>query len=50
MGVTLLQSVIVQVCGHTEAGTRPVGVGLRKKPKDLIISELERGVWSWSDS
>jgi hypothetical protein len=43
--VTLLQSDTVQTYGRTKAGTRPVGVGLRKRPKDLIASE--RGVWSW---
>ncbi len=48
--VTLLKSDTVQAYGHTEADTRPVGVGLRKQPKDLITSELERGAWAWSDS
>ncbi len=35
---TLLQSDIVQSYGRT-TDTRTVGVGLRKKPKDLIASE-----------
>jgi hypothetical protein len=38
---TLLQSDTGQVYGRTEVGTRPVGVGLRKKPRDLIASERE---------
>jgi hypothetical protein len=41
---TLLQSDTVQSYGRTKADTRytrPVGVGLRKKPKDLTASERE---------
>ena len=38
---TLLQSDTVQSYGHSKAGTRPVGVELRKKPKDLSVSERE---------
>ncbi len=44
--VTLLQSDTVQSYGLVKAGTSPVGVGLRKKPKDLIASDVEeRGHW-----
>ena len=38
---TQLQSDTVQSCGHGKAGTRPRGVGLLKKPKDLSPSERE---------
>jgi hypothetical protein len=38
---TLLQSDTVQEYGHTIVGTSPVGVGLRKNPKDLSASERE---------
>jgi hypothetical protein len=38
---TLLQSDTVQSYGRSKAGTRPVGFGLRKKPKDLITSDRE---------
>ena len=38
---TLLQSGTIQSYGRAKAGTRPVGVRLRKKPKDLIASERE---------
>ena len=43
MGVysTLLQSDTVQSYGRSKTGTRPVGLGLRKKPKDLITSDRE---------
>ena len=44
--VTLLQSDTVQSYGLVKTGTSPVGVGLRKKPKDLIASDVEeRGHW-----
>jgi hypothetical protein len=36
-----LQSDTVQTYGRSKTGTRPVEVGLRKKPKDLIGSERE---------
>jgi hypothetical protein len=36
-----LQSGTVQVCGCAKEGTRPVGVGLCKKPKDMSPSERE---------
>ena len=42
---TLLQSDTLQSFGHTTEDTRHVGVDLRKKPKDLSVSE--RGVWVW---
>ena len=43
MGVytTLLQSDTVQSYGHPKGDTKPVGVDLRKKPKDLSESERE---------
>ena len=41
MYATLLQSDTVQSYGRAKAGTRPVGVGLRKKPKDLSVGERE---------
>ncbi len=41
MYVTLLQSGTVQSYGLAKEDTRPVGVGLRKNPKDLIESERE---------
>ena len=43
MGVyaILLQSDTVQAYGRAKAGTRPVGVELRKKRKDLSASERE---------
>jgi hypothetical protein len=39
--VTLLQSDTVQEYGLSKGDTSPVGVGLRKKPKDLSASERE---------
>ena len=39
--VTLLQSDTVQSFGREKAGTRTVGVGLCKKPKDLSGSERQ---------
>ena len=39
--ILLLNSDTVQPYGRTKADTRPEGVGLRKKPKDLCISERE---------
>ena len=41
MYATLSQSDTVQSYGHSITGTRPVGVELRKKPKDLIAHESE---------
>ena len=41
MYTNLLQSDTVQPYGCAKAGTSPVGVGLRKKPKDLSESEKE---------
>ena len=41
MYATLLQSDTVQSYGRAKAVTRPVGVGLRKKPKDLTASKKE---------
>ena len=41
MYATLLQSDTVQPYGRAKEGTRPVGVELRKKPKDLSASERE---------
>ena len=42
MYATLLQSDTVQSYGHSKTDTRPVGVGLRKKPMDLSASEREK--------
>ena len=41
MYTTLLQSDTVQPYGRTKAGMWSVGVGLRKQPKDLSVSERE---------
>ena len=41
MYATLLQSDTLKPQGRAKAGTRPVGVELRKKPKDLSASERE---------
>ena len=41
---TLLQSDTVQSYGHGKSVTRPVGVDLRKKPKDLSAIESEERV------
>ena len=38
---TLLQSDTLNPHGRSKADTRPGGVGLCKKPKDLIVSERE---------
>ena len=44
MYATLLQSDTLKPYGRAKAGTRPVGVELRKKPKDLSTHESdERG-------
>ncbi len=37
----LIQSDTLQAYGRAKADTRPVGVGLSKKPKDLSVSERE---------
>jgi hypothetical protein len=36
-----MQSDTLQAYGRAKADTRPVGVGLSKKPKDLSVSERE---------
>ena len=41
MYVTLLQSDTLYPYGHTKEDTRSGGVELRKKPKDLSVSERE---------
>ena len=41
MYATLLQSDTVQSYGHAKEDMSPVGVGLKKKPKDLSASEWE---------
>ncbi len=38
---TLIQSDTVQEYGRVKAGTRPVGVEIHKKPKDLSVSERD---------
>ena len=38
---TLLQSDTLNPYGRAKTGTSPVGVELRKKPKDLSVSERE---------
>ena len=38
---TLMQSDTLKSDGHEKSGTSPLGVELRKKPKDLSASERE---------
>ena len=45
MYVTLMQSDTVQSHGRAKAETSPVGVGLRKKPKDLSAHEISHEDW-----